>query len=278
MTFNISYTITAPAKINLNLKIVRKRDDHYHDLESLVCFADLCDTLRLEMADQDTLIVDGEFATSVPKDGKNIVLKALHELRSASKTLPHFKIHLQKNIPAGAGLGGGSADAGAIIRFAREYFGDLFANFDWIAFARKIGADVPVCVESKPCIMRGIGEQIELLPDFTPRRGVLIFPNIQISTAPVFNAWSGKSIIQTTDPKTKFENANDLFAPAAQLHPELQDIAQKLGKTVNTGWGMSGSGSCFYALAENAIAQQKLLQDVQNLFKDYWIKPISIAA
>lgn len=272
------YTIAAPAKINLSLRIIAKREDGYHDLESLVGFADFGDVLRFEIAPKDSIAIDGEFARLAPGNPDNLILKTLDKLRASAPDLPNFHIHLQKNIPVGGGVGGGSADAASVIRFVRDYYSDLFKpGFNWMDLAHNIGADVPVCVESKPCIMRGVGEKIEFTSNFAPKRGVLLFPNISVPTKNIFAAWNGKSRVKTIHPTTQFNNDNDLFTPAALIHPELGAIANKLAKTTHKGWGMSGSGSCFYLLAEDTKAQQQLLGDVRNLFPDYWIKPIVIA-
>ena len=137
---------TAYAKINLALHVRRRREDAYHELETLFAFVDGGDELTARRAEQDTVRTSGEFADQLTEPFGNIVAKALSKL-------PHdggISIDLEKNLPVAAGLGGGSADAGAIFRIVKQWHG--FPG-DWRERAAKLGADVPACVESVACIV-----------------------------------------------------------------------------------------------------------------------------
>src|SRR6478736_10185483 len=144
---------TAYAKINLALHVRARRHDGYHELETLFAFVDAGDELTARRSERDELRVVGEFASQLTDPFGNMVAKAL-------TSLPHadgLAITLEKNLPVAAGLGGGSADAGAVFRLLRETCG---LPDDWRERAARLGADVPACVESLACIGRGTGTQL----------------------------------------------------------------------------------------------------------------------
>src|SRR6186713_579142 len=145
---------TAYAKINLALHVRRRRDDGYHEVETLFAFVDAGDRLTAHSAPQDNLQVIGEFADQLADPFGNIVAKALSVLPRADG----MAITLEKNLPVAAGLGGGSADAGAVFRLVREAHR---LPDDWRERAARLGADVPACIESRPCIGRGTGTELE---------------------------------------------------------------------------------------------------------------------
>jgi 4-diphosphocytidyl-2-C-methyl-D-erythritol kinase len=147
---------TAYAKINLALHVRCRRDDGYHELETLFAFVDAGDRLIARSAAQDELRVTGEFAEQLSEPFGNIVAKALSLLPRADG----LALTLEKNLPVAAGLGGGSADAGAVFRMVRDAYG---LPSDWHQRAAKLGADVPACVESLACVGRGTGTELESL-------------------------------------------------------------------------------------------------------------------
>ncbi len=270
--------IAARAKINLNLKITAKRADGYHDLQSRVVFADCADIIRATRnADKkDRIETTGEFAKFLHPDN-NLIAKTLAALRQISPDLPYVDIQLQKNIPIGAGLGGGSADAAAIIRWAMECDGGLIqktasGEFSPLAFGKSIGADVPVCISSRPCVMRGVGDIIEYWPDAPQLHGVLLFPQIAIATKDIFIQWTNSK--KSARAANEYQNDNDLFEPACAAHPQLRGIADKIADLRADFWGMTGSGSCFYALSPIAKNAAHWAAQLQKHYPDFWIKPI----
>ena len=145
---------TAYAKINLALHVRRRREDGYHELETLFAFVDVGDELTARRSDRDKLQVVGEFAPEIPDPFGNLVSMALSKLAR----LEGLSITLEKNLPVAAGLGGGSADAGAVFRLIRDAYG---LPDDWRERAASLGADVPACVESLACIGRGTGTELD---------------------------------------------------------------------------------------------------------------------
>ncbi|MCX7865440.1 MAG: 4-(cytidine 5'-diphospho)-2-C-methyl-D-erythritol kinase, partial [Novosphingobium sp.] len=177
---------TAWAKINLALHVRRRREDGYHEIETLFAFVDAGDRLTARPAVRDTVSVCGQFAGQIGGDARdNLVARAL-------SALPHpqgLAIVLEKNLPVAAGLGGGSADAGAVFRIVRRLCG---LPEDWRERAGRLGADVPACVYSRMAIGRGIGTELEPVEnDLAGMCVLLVNPRISLPTAPVFAGWNG---------------------------------------------------------------------------------------
>ncbi|MBA3864726.1 MAG: 4-(cytidine 5'-diphospho)-2-C-methyl-D-erythritol kinase, partial [Erythrobacter sp.] len=189
---------TAYAKINLALHVRKVREDGYHELETLFAFVDAGDVLSAKPATQDSLHVVGEFAVTLdsPLPGgegpgvgappfDNLVARALNALPRPQG----LAITLEKNLPVAAGLGGGSADAGAVFRMVEALHG---LPDDWQARAAMLGADVPACVLSRTHIGLGTGtEQREVEDDLAGTPVLLVNPRVPLSTGPVFKAWDG---------------------------------------------------------------------------------------
>ncbi|MFZ1741887.1 MAG: 4-(cytidine 5'-diphospho)-2-C-methyl-D-erythritol kinase [Pontixanthobacter sp.] len=240
---------TAFAKINLALHVRRRRDDGYHELETLFAFVDQGDVLSAAEADQDSLTVSGEFAPQLTDPFDNIISKALTALPRSGG----LAIAMEKNLPVAAGLGGGSADAGAVFRIIREMHG---LPDDWRERAAKLGADVPACVESLTCIGRGTGTELEpVASDLTGTPVLLVNPRIPLSTAPVFKAWASIAGGQDLGPlpqgsvsEIAAQGRNDLEAPAIGLCPPIADVLEALAGTGAFLSRMSGSGATCFAL------------------------------
>lgn len=240
---------TAYAKINLALHVRRRREDGYHELETLFAFVDAGDELSASAASVDSLRVVGEFGGALDDPFGNIVSKALH-------SLPHglgWAVTLEKNLPVAAGLGGGSADAGAIFRMVRESHG---LPEDWHSRAAKLGADVPACVESVACIGRGTGTELEpIANDLAGTPVLLVNPRIPLATGPVFKAWDGvdRGPLEGENLREMaLSGRNDLETPALTLVPEIGEVLAALQRTGAWLTRMSGSGATCFALYDSA--------------------------
>lgn len=274
--------IKANAKINLYLRVVGRRDDGYHELEMVNVSVSLCDMISWEPAEQNCLIVDGELPTnqleSVPSDETNIVLKAWAEISRRSKAPTERRFHLEKRIPVGAGLAGGSTDAAAVLR-ASEL--DRETQFE---IAREIGADVPYCLYGRPALVREIGEVIEPVTVPAKLALLLVNPAESISTAAVFNAWAAtKHSSPPVAPLIRSLESGDLPGIAAGIHNDLEAVTTALSPEVrlcldavrNTGpaaaW-MTGSGSTIVGLyaTHNDAAEAD-----EELSKRYWTKCVN---
>lgn len=243
---------TAYAKINLALHVRRRREDGYHELETLFAFVDAGDELAAEPASADSLHVVGEFATGLSDPFGNIVTKALN-------SLPHGKgwaVTLEKRLPVAAGLGGGSADAGAVFRMIERAHG---LPEDWHDRAAKLGADVPACVLSQACIGRGTGTDLEpVTNDLAGTPVLLVNPRIPLFTGPVFKGWDqiDRGPMSSGDLRTiALEGRNDLEPSAIALVPQIADVIAALEASGAWLARMSGSGATCFALYESPEAR-----------------------
>jgi len=271
---------TAYAKINLALHVRRRREDGYHELETLFAFVDAGDVLTAEPAAEDSLHVVGEFSgllSSPPSLGGGVGGggSALSAVEPPSPTLPQgeggnlvaralnalprpqgLAVTLEKNLPVAAGLGGGSADAGAVFRMVEALHG---LPDDWQARAAKLGADVPACVLSRTHIGLGTGtEQLEVEDDLAGTPVLLVNPRVPLSTGPVFKAWDGEDRgALPSGPASRIarEGRNDLEAPAIALCPPIAEVLAALARTDPWLARMSGSGATCFALYDTAEAR-----------------------
>ncbi|MCW1431326.1 4-(cytidine 5'-diphospho)-2-C-methyl-D-erythritol kinase [Novosphingobium sp. JCM 18896] len=243
---------TAYAKINLALHVRRRREDGYHELETLFAFVDQGDRLSASPAARDVLHVKGEFAGALDDPFGNIVAKALGKL----KHVPGWSVSLEKNLPVAAGLGGGSADAGAIFRMVRQW-GGLPEN--WHEIATALGADVPACVESVTCLGTGTGTDLAPIEDDLKGTPVLLVnPRVPLATGPVFKAWDGVdrgAMPSGSARDIALSGRNDLEGPAIGLCPPIADVLAALNDTAPLIARMSGSGATCFALYASEAAR-----------------------
>ncbi|WP_327205998.1 4-(cytidine 5'-diphospho)-2-C-methyl-D-erythritol kinase [Rhizobium beringeri] len=261
-------TEEARAKINLALHVTGQRPDGYHLLDMLVTFADHGDRLDFMRSPADEFSLSGRFGETLADDGgTNLVLKARDLLREAIGPLAFpVHIHLEKNLPVASGIGGGSADAAATLRGLMRLWGLSLPQEALAALALKLGADVPMCLESRPLIARGIGEKIEPVPDLPAFAMVLANPLKGVSTPEVFRRLATKnnpglslspSRLQAADWLAAIAAArNDLEPSARELVPEITAITALLQAHGALLTRMSGSGAtCFGIFATMTDAE-----------------------
>lgn len=251
----------APAKINLTLHVTGERADGYHLLDSLVVFADVGDRLTFYPGEEMRISVTGPFAEGVPLDAGNLIWQAA-ELAGWTG-----HIHLTKNLPHSAGIGGGSADAAAVLRAfgAREH-------------AARLGADVPVCLSNSAQRMSGIGDVLMAVPKLPPLEVILINPGIDVPTGSVFSALQSKQNAPMPDQFPEFYSAddfcrwlraqrNDLQASAMDIAPQIKGVLGALDNALLAR--MSGSGATCFGLYHQDAAQEAAR--LQALHPDWWI-------
>ena len=263
---SIYYKISAPAKLNLNLFVGDKLFNGLHFLESDICFLELIDKIYLKFSNDDTFYQNKNNSFIVnPK--KNLILQAIQEFRSHTNWDKKFEIHLDKNIPIGAGLGGGSADAAATLVLLRKLFNED-KNYNKIPISKifqiagELGSDVPSCIMSKDLRLRGNGKEIRRKKFPNNYYFVIIYPNFELSTKSVFQHYSD---LKNSDLKSKtifFENIkiyNSLLFSATKLAPNIRNVLNDLKKIPNiVAYGMTGSGSTCFGIV-------KSLKDIPNL-------------
>ncbi len=258
--------LTARAKVNLYLHVVGRRGDGYHLLDSLVVFADLADSLEIRPSSELTLAVRGAFAADTGPVEDNLVLRAARALREAAGMARRgAEIVLDKNIPAVAGLGGGSADAAAALDALARMWEVPGGAVDLPALAMEIGADVPVCLAGVASFVGGAGEELAPAPELPPAGLLLVNPGIQVATQAVFAARRGGfspagvfagPIASVADLAALLaERDNDLTEAATRLAPAIGDVIDALaGLTGCRLARMSGSGATCFGLFDDARA------------------------
>ncbi|MES2197520.1 MAG: 4-(cytidine 5'-diphospho)-2-C-methyl-D-erythritol kinase [Pseudomonadota bacterium] len=281
----------ARAKVNLTLRVVGRRVDGYHDLESVVAFADCADSLSLTPGSELNLKTTGPLAQACGEASDNLVFKAAQLL---SERVPDLKLGdftLDKVLPVAAGIGGGSADAAAALRLLAQANGLELDDPRLIEVARLTGADVPVCLNSNACVMTGVGET--LLPLSLPKMPcVMVNPRIPVATADVFKALglrNGQLLVSATDifrgtawpeagasledwVEALAAGTNDLEAPATRIQPVIGEVLAALSAS-NGAWlaRMSGSGATCFAIYENTAEAKRAAQQIQLDHPQWWV-------
>ena len=258
MTHGDTIRLTAPAKVNLSLNITGRRDDGYHLLDSIVVFTAFGDQIDLSPASGDSVRVSGPFAASLTAAGDNICLRALSAFREAGGEAGPLAIHIDKQIPVGAGLGGGSSDAAAMLRHLNGASAHPLSEERLAAVALSLGADVPVCLASTAQRMQGIGEI--LTPLEPPPRGHLVLarPDAMLATGEVFRLWqqavpAGAASDSGSRPDRIIAAGNDLEAAATTLVPAIGTVLVSLRDCEGIiAAQMSGSGTACFGLFEDA--------------------------
>jgi 4-diphosphocytidyl-2-C-methyl-D-erythritol kinase len=277
---------TARAKVNLTLKVIGRRADGYHLIESLVTFASHGDVVTLEPGVPGDLVTTGPFAQAI--DGDNLLDKTLRLAREAEPRLRLGRASLAKEIPVAAGLGGGSADAAALLRLIAHANPDLARHIDWTSIAARIGADVPVCLGNVPALMWGIGERLSALPRCAPLPAtipaVLVNPRVPLATAAVFKAL-GAAPCSEIPPAPSVPRlsvigdvlgmmraaGNDLEAPAMRLLPVIGAMQAALRAQPGcVHAALSGSGPTCFGLFESAPEAEAAAQSISREQPGWW--------
>ena len=270
----------AHAKLNLALHLTGKRADGYHLLESLVVFTELADQLSAEKADGLSLQVTGEFAEEAGDLENNLVLRAARLLQAETGYTGGVALRLEKNIPVGGGLGGGSSDAAATLRVLNDLWQLGLGEAQLMKLAARLGADVAVCVPSKPAIMRGIGEIVTLLTQpVPPLHAVLAHPRVPLLTAQVYamvDALRGGAIGEP--PQNGWLDAvqamrNDLQRPAIAATPIVAEmlLAMETASPVPLLVRMTGSGACCFALFGDADRAARHAAQLRVQYPHCWV-------
>jgi 4-diphosphocytidyl-2-C-methyl-D-erythritol kinase len=277
-------TEIARAKVNLTLRVLGRRADGYHELQSLVAFADIGDDVTLHLGAPSGVTTSGPYATAI--DGENIAARALQSLAERAPGLALGSVHIDKQLPVAAGIGGGSADAAAVLRAVRRANPAFAAAIDWQSLAASLGADVPVCLESTAQLMWGIGRETASVPALPPLPAVLVNPGVPLATAAVFRALGAPPVpasaaapaVPASFPDMASvlayvgAGANDLEIAAGGLCPAVGDVLSALGGELGVRLArMSGSGATCFALFETAAAAEAAAQRIRGRNPGWWV-------
>jgi 4-diphosphocytidyl-2-C-methyl-D-erythritol kinase len=274
--------VCAYAKVNLYLDVTGRRPDGYHELISLVCGIDLADTLRLQLnAGKDRVTC---LHPDVPEDASNLALKAARRFFEAAGRDGHVDIVIEKRIPVGAGLGGGSSDAAAVLAALNTRFGRPLSHGTLLSIGRRIGADVPFFINGGPALAEGIGERLTPWPHLPANPLVLIYPGKPVSTAEVYR---NLNLGLTGTPKISKRNIfrqlrenetdvcqlmyNALEPPAIALFPEIADAKQALMDSGADAALMSGSGSSVFGVFPDWHSAKKAYADIRQASRHWQV-------
>jgi 4-diphosphocytidyl-2-C-methyl-D-erythritol kinase len=282
---------TARAKVNLTLRVLGRRPDGYHDLDSIVAFADCADRLTFEPGPALGLTTTGPRASECGEGDDNLVIRAAHALGERISGLKFGRFTLDKHLPVAAGIGGGSADAAAALRLLAGVNDIAPDDARLMEAARVTGADIPVCVASQACVMGGVGE--DLTPLSVPEMPcVMVNPRVAVPTGEVFSALGLRSgelrvgvaevLEAITLPKAGASleewilqiigGTNDLEAPALKVQPVIGDVLSTLRDTEGARLArMSGSGATCFAIYDTAAQVKAAAGEIARLQPGWWV-------
>jgi 4-diphosphocytidyl-2-C-methyl-D-erythritol kinase len=281
----------APAKVNLTLRVLGRRADGYHDIESLVAFAAFGDRLSFAPGGELALTVSGSSAALAGESADNLVLKSARALATRIPGIVLGAFHLDKNLPVAAGIGGGSADAAAALRLIARANNIPLDDARLYEAARATGADVPVCLDPRTRLMRGIGEVLSDPLALPPLQAVLVNPGAALATKAVFAGWrphaaqpvpldlaalakvtSQEQFLQllTTQP-------NDLEAAAIALAPAIAGVLAALRSLPGCSLArMSGSGSTCFGVFGSAAAAGDAAKILSGKYPHWWVRETAL--
>lgn len=281
-------TQTARPKVNLTLKVPGRRQDGYHEIESLIVFAaGLGDVVRLVPGSKTSLRVSGPFAAAI--GGDNLITTALARLAQAEPRIELGSVVLEKHLPVAAGLGGGSADAAAVLRAVRGINPAYAEVLDWRAIAASLGADVPVCLADTPAFVTGMGESIRTLHGLPRLPAVLVNPLVPApadKTAQVFSRLAAPPARETrraTQAPGPFrdaaalldfmrEHGNDLMPAAVAVVPEIETVRATLAVAEGCAYaGLSGAGPTCFGIFESGAAVDAAVDALKEAHPQWWI-------
>lgn len=285
-----SLTVFALAKINLYLHVTDKLANGYHTLDSLISFADIGDEIIIEPAQDFQFEITGPFSAALKgndiaagPDSSNLAVKAVWGLSRLIEKAPSLHMRLVKNLPLGAGIGGGSADAAAVLWGLLEYW-SLPKNLSGLDdLMLKLGADVPVCFACEPCRVQGIGDILKSPPALPEAPVVLVYPGKPCHTAKIFNHMKASFSLPADLPEiiTSFEmlcdvlsrTTNDLTQAAMDSVPDIKNVLQALDAQPGCALSrMSGSGSSCFGFFEDEQKAEAAALKLAEENPDWWVK------
>jgi 4-diphosphocytidyl-2-C-methyl-D-erythritol kinase len=278
---------SAPAKVNLTLRVLGRRSDGYHEIESLVAFARCGDTLSFSPGGELALTVRGPSAALAGENADNLVLKAARALAARIPDIGLGTYHLEKSLPVAAGLGGGSSDAAAALRLLARANRLPPDDPMLYAAARETGADVPVCIDPRARMMRGIGDVLSKPLELLPLQAVLVNPGAALATQAVFAAWRPHAVLpipadvdeiaRMTSRKQLVQflsmQRNDLETVAVGLAPVVADVLAALRGLPGCALArMSGSGSTCFAVFSSAAQAITGAEALHAQYPAWWVR------
>lgn len=270
-------TVKGYAKVNLTLDVLSKRPDGYHDISTIMRTVDIFDTVEISLTDEDI-----ELSTSLdflPTDEKNIAYRAAQAIFSETGIQKGAKIHITKNIPCGAGMGGGSADGAAVLVLLNKLLGSPVSTKRLLEIGAKIGADVPFCIMCGTYLAEGIGEVLSEVFAKGSIPVVVVKPEVSISTPLMYKKLDEREILKRPDTKgmiNVLEKGNTekiaellynvMEEAAIEEHPIISEIKESLIKKGAINAIMTGSGSAVFGIFKTTEEADKCAKDLSGVF------------
>lgn len=269
----MSLSEPAPAKLNLALHVRRRRADGYHELETLFAFVADGDTVELH-DDGKGFAVTGPFAGALAGEGDNLVTRAADRFAATFDVPRTGRIILTKRLPVASGIGGGSADAAAMLRLLARRHGVALEEPRLFDCALALGSDVPACLYNRTAIGGGRGEQLDFIAGAPGTPVLLVNPGVAVSTARVFAAWDGVdrgALPAGSLLDTAFKGRNDLEAPARAVTPQIGAVLEALARQAGVILTrMSGSGATCFALFQDTSARSQAAAAIAAAHPGWW--------
>ncbi|GIQ67272.1 4-(cytidine 5'-diphospho)-2-C-methyl-D-erythritol kinase [Xylanibacillus composti] len=273
----------APAKINLSLDVLYKREDGFHEVEMVMAMVDLADRLEMEAIPRDTIMISSQ-AGYIPLDEKNLAFKAAKLLKERCGVRQGVYIHLDKHIPVAAGLAGGSSDAAAALRGLNRLWDLGLSQTELQQLGEELGSDVPYCIAGGTVLATGRGEKLQPLPPLPPCWVVIAKPPINVSTADVYGRLRADQIENHPPTGRMVEGlrnqdwlaicgalGNVLEEVTFQLHPEVRRIKETMLRLGADGALMSGSGPTVFALAAKSSRARRIYNGLKGFCKEVYV-------
>lgn len=279
----------APAKVNLFLHVGGPDAEGYHPISSLMVFADVGDAVMIQPSDAPAFETSGPFGAGVPAGDDNLVLRAARAFHAQlGGPVPPYRLILDKRLPIAAGLGGGSSDAGAVLKLLRDALAPQFTDDDLEPLAASLGADGAACLRATALMAEGRGEILSPAPALPPLHAVLVNPGVPSPTGAVYRAYDAAvhpdgaqrpflpTALETAEEAAGWLAAatrNDLEAPAVALQPligEALDVLRDGPESLLVR--MSGSGATCFALCAGDIEAEGLAERIEAIRPDWWVR------
>ncbi len=273
----------APAKINVSLDVLHKREDGFHEVEMVMAMVDLADRLEMEELPRDTIMISSQ-AGYIPLDEKNLAFKAAKLLKERCGVKQGVYIHLDKHIPVAAGLAGGSSDAAAALRGLNRLWKLDLPLSELQELGAELGSDVPYCIAGGTVLATGRGERLRALPPMPSCWVVIAKPPINVSTADVYGRLKADQICDHPPTKQMIDGlvhkdwevicrslGNVLEEVTFGLHPEVRRIKETMLRLGADGALMSGSGPTVFALAAKSSRARRIYNGLKGFCKEVYV-------
>ncbi|WP_028560740.1 4-(cytidine 5'-diphospho)-2-C-methyl-D-erythritol kinase [Paenibacillus pinihumi] len=273
----------APAKINLLLDVLRKREDGYHEVEMIMTMVDLADRLEMEELPRDTIIISSQ-AGYIPLDEKNLAFQAARLIKERYDVRKGVYIHLDKKIPVAAGLAGGSSDAAAALRGLNRLWKLGISDEELCELGAELGSDVPFCITGRTALATGRGEKLQRIGNPPQCWVVLAKPPINVSTADVYGRLRASQLAShpsTSDMLSAIERGsfgdmcaslgNVLESVTLPLYPEVEQLKESMQRLGADGVLMSGSGPTVFGLVSKESKVARIYNGLRGFCKEVYV-------